>query len=559
MVRAYDTGGIGGNADRKLLKFDAFNKPTRIQNSGLDQNLEDNGHVLEFSYGSNGQRFYQLKGDAPGQGSGYVGDEYKIYIDKMMEITGDINDTQDSGAKLYIGDYAVYDISTDLALARSQAKLQYLYRDRLGSVVAIADSNGDLVETAGRGFDPFGKPREDDWSDSDHRNNGLNDQGDTADIPGDLNRDDLTTRGFTGHEHLNETDLIHMNGRVYDYNLGRFYSVDPFIQFPENSQSVNGYSYILNNPLSGTDPSGYQSNSDVDTQTAAGSSSGGNSAMDQAKEAAADSIVEVRITHKRGTTGCRTCKGEVTGITAKYGSGLSVSVSGRKGGFQINGVSLTPNIHQSGKKGESSEIGSVEDRKLVSKDVEFGKSEIDPKTMLARSSSGTSTVAGTTSKTLKKNNLSIRGSAEFKSKVAQVEAKAKQAGLTIFDDLRNGPVEVIIMEVTGDSVFAMYKNRKTKADVPVVEWNPALAMKVRYASVGRDQYAYQSAALGLVHELGHAHQYSIQSLRGDLPESPVINGWEKQWAEFFGEKTRHPSYLHGGENRKTNDIFWFSK
>ena len=77
--------------------------------------------------------------------------------------------------------------------------------------------------------------------------------------------------------------------------------------------------------------------------------------------------------------------------------------------------------------------------------------------------------------------------------------------------------------------------------------------------IGRDQYAYQSAALGLVHELGHAHQYSIQSLRGDLPESPVINGWEKQWADFFGEKTRHPSYLHGGENRKTNDIFWFSK
>ncbi|MCG8466460.1 MAG: hypothetical protein MI750_16655 [Xanthomonadales bacterium] len=79
----------------------------------------------------------------------------------MMEITGDSNDIQDSGAKLYIGDYAVYDISTDLALARSQAKLQYLYRDRLGSVVAIANNNGDLVESAGRGFDPFGKPRED--------------------------------------------------------------------------------------------------------------------------------------------------------------------------------------------------------------------------------------------------------------------------------------------------------------------------------------------------------------------------------------------------------------
>jgi hypothetical protein len=50
-----------------------------------------------------------------------------------------------------------------------------------------------------------------------------------------------------------------MNGRVYDYNLGRFLSVDPFIQDPGNSQSMNPYSYIMNNPLSGTDPSGYTS------------------------------------------------------------------------------------------------------------------------------------------------------------------------------------------------------------------------------------------------------------------------------------------------------------
>jgi len=48
-----------------------------------------------------------------------------------------------------------------------------------------------------------------------------------------------------------------MNGRVYDYNVGRFMSVDPFIQEPGNSQSINPYSYIMNNPLSGTDPTGY--------------------------------------------------------------------------------------------------------------------------------------------------------------------------------------------------------------------------------------------------------------------------------------------------------------
>ncbi len=35
--------------------------------------------------------------------------------------------------------------------------------------------------------------------------------------------------------------------------------MDPVIQFPLNSQSLNPYSYILNNPLSGTDPTGYRS------------------------------------------------------------------------------------------------------------------------------------------------------------------------------------------------------------------------------------------------------------------------------------------------------------
>ena len=64
---------------------------------------------------------------------------------------------------------------------------------------------------------------------------------------------------FTDHEHLDDAQLIHMNGRVYDYNLGRFLSVDPFIQAPGNSQSMNPYSYIMNNPLAGTDPSGYLS------------------------------------------------------------------------------------------------------------------------------------------------------------------------------------------------------------------------------------------------------------------------------------------------------------
>jgi RHS repeat-associated protein len=67
----------------------------------------------------------------------------------------------------------------------------------------------------------------------------------------------ITPRGFTGHEHADGLGIIHMNGRIYDPKLGRFLQADPFVQAPKNSQSLNRYSYVLNNPLSYTDPSGY--------------------------------------------------------------------------------------------------------------------------------------------------------------------------------------------------------------------------------------------------------------------------------------------------------------
>lgn len=48
-----------------------------------------------------------------------------------------------------------------------------------------------------------------------------------------------------------------MNGRVYDPTIGRFMSVDPLIPDLADSQSVNPYTYVGNNPLSYIDPSGF--------------------------------------------------------------------------------------------------------------------------------------------------------------------------------------------------------------------------------------------------------------------------------------------------------------
>jgi RHS repeat-associated protein len=64
-----------------------------------------------------------------------------------------------------------------------------------------------------------------------------------------------TTRGYTGHEQLDGVGLIHMNARLYDPEIGRFIQADSLVE-PEATQGLNRYSYVLNNPLTFTDPTG---------------------------------------------------------------------------------------------------------------------------------------------------------------------------------------------------------------------------------------------------------------------------------------------------------------
>ncbi len=63
--------------------------------------------------------------------------------------------------------------------------------------------------------------------------------------------------GYTGHEQLDDSKLVHINGRIYDPELGRMLSPDPVVQVPEYSQNFNRYSYVMNNPMNMTDPSGF--------------------------------------------------------------------------------------------------------------------------------------------------------------------------------------------------------------------------------------------------------------------------------------------------------------
>ncbi len=125
-----------------------------------------------------------------------------------------------------------------LQAASETLSTRYFHTDHLGSISVITDENGLVVERLS--YDAWGKRR---------FANGADDP--TGSITSE------TTRGFTGQEELSVSGLVHLNGRVYDPLLARFTSPDTTTESPFDPQDWNRYSYVGNDPLAFTDPSGH--------------------------------------------------------------------------------------------------------------------------------------------------------------------------------------------------------------------------------------------------------------------------------------------------------------
>jgi RHS repeat-associated protein len=119
-------------------------------------------------------------------------------------------------------------------------QMRYYHRDHLGSIAVITNPTGAVLERLS--YEAYGE----------RRNANGTPQNRASPLIGVT-----TDRGYTGHEHLDELNLIHMNGRVYDPALGRFMTADVLVDGAGNLQGYNRYSYVSNNPLMYTDPSGY--------------------------------------------------------------------------------------------------------------------------------------------------------------------------------------------------------------------------------------------------------------------------------------------------------------
>jgi RHS repeat-associated protein len=209
------------------ITWNRANYPTRIE-------VAD--EVAQIAYGPQRQRW---KMDFTSAGTS----ESTYYIGPMME-------------KVIKGGTTTYrhyvttpgGVTALFSRTSSSAKWRFLFPDHLGSVNTIVDGDGGA--SLNESFRAFGERRN------------------AATWDGDVSAsertalEDVSRAGFTSQTMLSRTGLIHMNGRLYDANSARFVSPDPLVADPSNPQSYNRYSYVNNNPLSLTDPTGFQAGED---------------------------------------------------------------------------------------------------------------------------------------------------------------------------------------------------------------------------------------------------------------------------------------------------------
>jgi RHS repeat-associated protein len=103
----------------------------------------------------------------------------------------------------------------------------YYHNDHLGSTSILTSQTGTKVEDTA--YDPWGEVK---------------------------TGGEKSKFQYTGQEKDLETGLNYYGARYYDSHIRRFTQADPIIQDVYDPQSLNRYSYVRNNPLKYTDPSG---------------------------------------------------------------------------------------------------------------------------------------------------------------------------------------------------------------------------------------------------------------------------------------------------------------
>ncbi|HYX37725.1 MAG TPA: RHS repeat-associated core domain-containing protein [Oligoflexus sp.] len=208
-----DSRGNFLKSDKRSLVYNALDLPTEVR---------DGTNVSRFVYGLGGQLLSRedlVNGEKTT--TLYAGEGFETF-----------ESTEGTVQRHYVGGFLVVEMEG------SEYRENYLYKDYLGSNIAVADHSGQVTERFD--YDPYGQRR---------NGNSLNWI--------DGFKPKATSRGFTGHEQIDSMNLVHMKGRMYDPTIGLFLSADPYVQDPTEIQNLNRYTYVMNNPLAYNDPTGH--------------------------------------------------------------------------------------------------------------------------------------------------------------------------------------------------------------------------------------------------------------------------------------------------------------
>ena len=221
----YDpNGNMYSDSSGRTLAYTVFDKPKMIAKGG---------YVTRFAYGPSRKRHTRVE-------EGVGGRTVKRYVANIEHITKPDGTRE---VKRYINNNVIVTTRYTADGAKTTESTDYIHHDHLGSLDVVTNEAGLIV--AEMSFDAWGQRRDPTtWA--------------SLSAPALQSfASSATDRGYTAHEMLDSVGLIHMNGRVYDARLGRFLQADPFVQNAGDTQLYNRYSYLRNNPLNATDPSGY--------------------------------------------------------------------------------------------------------------------------------------------------------------------------------------------------------------------------------------------------------------------------------------------------------------
>ncbi|MFC4700695.1 RHS repeat domain-containing protein, partial [Glaciecola siphonariae] len=226
---AYDDNGNTLADGERTFTYTPFNKPSRITKGG---------NVVNITYGIDRQI---LRKTHKRMENGQLVITTHTYIDgyeRIEKSTGNqITEhkfTEANGNVVF-----TFRQSTTSQSISNRRDEHYIIKDVQGSVAMVTDWDASVVSQYL--YTPFGEQI----------------QLLQSSVLDGIAYQPTTERGYTGHHEMGSVGITHMGGRIYDASIGRFLQADPFVQAPNNAQNYNRYSYVMNNPMSYTDPSGY--------------------------------------------------------------------------------------------------------------------------------------------------------------------------------------------------------------------------------------------------------------------------------------------------------------